>query len=282
MQYLTDFFYNLLVLISYITPGHYVWVGIIVITLIIRFIFLRPSIKLVEVQHKQKKLAPKLQELKGKHGDDKEALQKATLELYKQEGVNPLSGCLPMIVQLVVLIAFYRIFTQMGMSEIKPDHLYSFTPRPESINHFFFGIDLSKTVMSIFKEGGVRGYLVLLFPLLAAGTQLIQSMQTKALQPKQNVGEEATFQKALNTQFIYLFPIMTGYISYTLSSALSIYWIVQTVFMIVQQAIVGKRFQELKEEVELISADVVSGQPQIKSRTEKKGVVVEVREKKQG
>lgn len=280
MQYLTDFLYNVLVAISYITPGNYAWVGVVVITLIIRFIFLKPSIKLVEVQHKQKKLAPKLKELKGKHGNDKEALQKATLELYKQEGVNPLSGCLPMIVQLIVLIAFYRIFMDMGVRDIKPEHLYSFTPRPEAINPFFFGIDLSKTVAAVFKDGGLAGYLVLLFPLLAAGTQFIQSLQTKALQPKQAPGEEATFQKALNTQFIYLFPIMTGYISYTFSSALSIYWIVQTVFMIVQQAVVGKRFQDFKEEVEMLSADVVSGQPQVKSRTEKKGVVVEVREKK--
>lgn len=279
MQILTDFFYNLLVLISYITPGHYVWVGIVLITVIIRLIFLKPSIKLVEVQHKQRKLAPKLEELKGKHKDDKEALQKATLELYKQEGVNPLSGCLPMIVQLVVLIAFYRIFRQMGMSELRVDHLYSFTPRPESINPFFFGVDLSRTVMSIFKDGGVMGYLVLLFPILAAGTQLIQSLQTKALQPTQSGGQEASFQKALNTQFIYLFPVMTGYISYTLTSALSIYWITQTLFMIVQQAVVTKRFKELKEEAETVTTAALQEGPVVKSRTEKKGVVVEVREK---
>lgn len=280
MQYLTDFFYNLLVTISYITPGHYVWIGIVIITVLIRFIFLKPSIKLVEVQHKQKKLAPRLEELKGKHKDDKEALQKATLDLYKQEGVNPLSGCLPMIVQLVVLIAFYRIFSQMGMREIRADHLYSFTPRPESINPHFFGIDLSRTVMSIFKDGGWKSYLILLFPILAAGTQLIQSLQTKAMQPAQSPEGEASFQKALNTQFIYLFPIMTGYISYTLTSALSIYWITQTLFMIVQQSIVTKRFAVLNEESEIAATAALQQGPIVESRTEKKGVVVEVREKK--
>lgn len=278
MQYLTDFLYNILVLISYITPGHYVWVGIVLITVLIRLAFLRPSIKLVEVQHKQKKLAPKLNELKNKHGEDKEALQKATLDLYKQEGVNPLSGCLPMIVQLIVLIAFYRIFTQMGMSEIKSEHLYSFMPRPESINSSFFGIDLSKTVASIFGEGGIKGYLALLFPILAGGTQLIQSLQTKALQPKQAGGEGEGFQKALNAQFTYLFPVMTAYISYTLISALSIYWITQTVFMVIQQIAVNKRFAELKEESGVVVANAVS-EGGVKSRTEKRGVVVEVREK---
>lgn len=279
-QFLTDFFYNLLVAISYITPGHYVWVGIVVITLLIRFAFLKPSIKLVEVQHKQKKLAPKLEELKGKHGDDKEALQKATLDLYKQEGVNPLSGCLPMIVQLIVLIAFYKIFRQMGMGEIKLDHLYSFTPRPSALNPYFFGIDLSQTVMAIFNAGGIKAYFVLLFPILAAGTQLIQSLQTRAMQPKQSSGQEEGFQKALNAQFTYFFPLMTGYISYTLTSALSIYWITQTVFMIIQQALVTRKFKELKEEVEMVEATAIAGSPRITSKIEKRGVVVEVREKK--
>lgn len=281
MQFLTDFFYNLLVLISYITPGHFVWVGIVAITLLIRFAFLKPSIKLVEVQHKQKKLAPKLAELKGKHKDDNEALQKATLELYKQEGVNPLSGCLPMIIQMIVLIAFYQIFRQNGVSEIRVDHLYSFTPRPEYINASFFGIDLSQTVAAIFKEGGVKGYLVLLFPLLAAGTQLIQSLQTRAMQPKQSGGQEEGFQRALNAQFTYFFPLMTGYLSYTLSAALSIYWVTQTAFMTIQQAMVTKRFNELREEVENAEvAALARGETVTTSKSTKKGVVVEVREKK--
>ncbi|OQA53151.1 MAG: Membrane protein insertase MisCB precursor [candidate division WS2 bacterium ADurb.Bin280] len=280
MQYLTDFFYNLLVFFAYLTPGHYVWIGIVVITVLIRLAFLKPSLKLVEVQHKQKKLAPKLEELKGKHKDDKEALQRATLELYKQEGVNPLSGCLPMIVQLVVLIAFYRIFTQIGMQDIKAEYLYSFVPRPDSINHFFFGIDLSKTVAQIFQGGGVVGYLSLLFPILAGGTQLIQSLQTRALQPQVAQGDSAGFQKALNAQFTYLFPLMTAYISYTLTSALSIYWITQTLFMIVQQYYANKKFAELKEEIQMVEATAVSqGASKKVERTQKRGVVVEVREK---
>lgn len=280
MQYLTDFLYNILVLFAYITPGHYVWIGIVLVTALIRLAFLKPSLKLVEVQHKQKKLAPKLEELKGKHKDDKEALQKATLDLYKQEGVNPLSGCLPMIVQLVVLISFYRIFTNIGMSEIRPEHLYSFVPRPETINHYFFGIDLSKTVMEIFKGGGVLGYLALLLPLLAGGTQLIQSLQMKAMQPQQAQGDTASFQKALNAQFTYLFPVMTAYISYTLISALSLYWITQTVFMIAQQYYATKKFAELKEEVQMVEATALSqGAKKQVTRTEKRGVVVEVREK---
>ena len=106
------FFYNLLVFFTYLTPGHYVWVAIVIMTLIIRFAFLPSGLKMLRVQHKQKTLQPEINKLKEVHKGDKKAEQQATMDLYKREGVNPLSSCLPMIIQIVVLIGFYQVFTK--------------------------------------------------------------------------------------------------------------------------------------------------------------------------
>lgn len=244
-----------------------------VITLILRFAFLPSGLKMLRVQHKQKKLQPEVDKLKEVHKGDKQAEQRAMMDLYKREGVNPLSSCLPMIVQIVVLIFFYQVFTRIGLGEIKTEYLYSFTPHPDAINSSFFGFDLSKSVAQIFKEGGLMSYLVWIFPLLAGGTQLIQSLQMRAMQPKTS-GQGETMQKAMNTQFTFLFPLMTAYISYELTLALSIYWITQTVFMIAQQ-----KYAMSKMEPQVLTCEVVEPGKTPPKISRKGDVIVEVRSK---
>lgn len=273
---LTNFFYNLLVFLTWLVPGHYVWVSIVIITVILRLIFLKPTFQMTHMQHKQKSLQGEIDILKEKHKGDKQAEQQATLALYKKEGINPLSSCLPMIIQLVFLIGFYQIFTRVGLGPIKTDILYSFTPHNGDLNSSFFGLDLSKKVIDLVKLGGWTR-LAYLLPILAGLTQLVQALQTKALQTKPNPNAKGdSFQNALNTQFVYLFPVMTAYISYTLISALSIYWITQTVLMVVQQKYIMARLKPL-------TADLKEGMAAVIDQSEvskKHGVIVEVRKKK--
>lgn len=266
---MTTFFYNLLVAVTAIIPGHYVWISIALITIILRLVFLPSSLKMTHMQKKQKDIQHKVDAIKQKHAGDKKAEQQATMELYKQEGINPLSSCLPMIVQIVVLIYFYRVFTTIGLGAVKTDLLYSFVPHISSLNTSFFGLDLALTV----KQLSSTSFWAYAFPILAGGTQLIQSLQAKALQPK-STGQGDAFQRAMNTQFIFLFPIMTAWISYTLTSALSIYWIVQTLFMIGQQWYVIR-----KMEPQILACEPV--QPgKLPPKISKKGdVVIEVRQK---
>jgi len=230
---------------------------------------------MTKMQHKQKSLQKHVNKIKEEHKGDKKAEQAATLELYKKEGVNPLSSCLPMIIQLVVLIGFYRIFTTVGLGPIKANLLYPFVPHLDSLNSSFFGLDLSWKVVDLVKLGGWNR-LALLFPILAGATQFIQALQTKALQPKPDPNKNDSFQNALNSQFTYLFPIMTAYISYTLTSALSIYWITQTLIMIIQQKYIMARLEPIVEDVEEGMAAQLD-QPVV---SKKHGVLVEVRKKK--
>jgi len=299
---MTNFFYNLLIAFTALVPGGYVWVAVVLITVLLRLIFLKPSLDMVKIQHRQKELQPHVDKLREIHKDDKKTQQQAIMDLYKKEGFNPLSGCLPMIVQLVVLIGFYRIFTKIGLTGgVHADLLYSFTPRPDTVNTGFLGYDLAQTVVQLTKGGGLKGTLAFAFPAVTAATQLIQSLQARSLQPKPAAGKRGDFSQALTGQMTYLFPIMAGYISYTLNAALSIYWITQTVFMIVQQVVIVRRLQAARGGTQsaapaaparnassiagaggpgAATAAVVDQIEAPKQTFRRKGVEVEVREKK--
>ena len=103
------FFYHLL--------GDNLGLAIIAITLLIRLVLLPMTLPSLKSANKIKNLKPELDKLKKAHGDDKQALQMAQLELYKSHNINPASGCLPQIVNLAVLIGLYRVlidFLQSG------------------------------------------------------------------------------------------------------------------------------------------------------------------------
>jgi len=280
---MTQFFYNLLMFFTYLVPGHYVWVAIAVITILLRLIFVKSSFSMAHMQKKQRSLQGRMNEIKDKHKGDKAAQQRALMDLYKQEKFNPLSGCLSSIVQIVVLIGFYGVFTRVGLGgDVHTDLLYSFTPRPEYVNSSFFGLDLTKTISEAVRSGGA-GVFALAFPIVAGVLQLIFSLQMKAVTPKPQPGQENSFANMMTGQFTYIFPLMTAYISYTLVAALSIYWVVQTAFMVVQQKLINDRVHLAEDFAEIGSKELTAGAEKSKAPTKtlrKRGVEVTVREKR--
>src|SRR3989338_5389867 len=116
---------NILVLLYTIVPGHDLGVSIILLTVIIRVAFFPLSIKAQRSQREMNALAPKLKELKEKHKHDKAAEGAATMQLYKEHGINPVAGCIPLLIQLPFLIALYQVF----MARLSPaifSSLFSF------------------------------------------------------------------------------------------------------------------------------------------------------------
>jgi len=126
--------------------------AIIGLTLVIRLALLPLTRPALEMAKKMKELAPKLEKLKKKHKNDKQAFAKAQMELYRQNGANPAAGCLPQIIQLLVLIALFQAFRQVlganggeAIGKIN-DVLYSFLklPADATLNLKFLHLDLSK------------------------------------------------------------------------------------------------------------------------------------------
>src|SRR3989339_1237874 len=121
MNFLVAPFVNALFGLYYLT-GNLGW-SVVVVTVLIRLVLmplLWPSLKSAD---KMRELQPKLKRLQEKYGKEKEKLAKAQMELYKQEGINPLSGCLPQILQIAVLIIFFSAFNLVtAFSEGKKPH----------------------------------------------------------------------------------------------------------------------------------------------------------------
>lgn len=226
--------YNILVFFYNVVPGHDFGVAIILTTLLIKTLFIPLSQKQIESQKKMQELQPKIKELQKKYKDDKEKQTKAIMELYKEHKANPLSGCLPLIVQLIVLIAIYRVIINISHAgfSISSADLYAFVTNPGAVKHLFLNfIDLTKP-----------NYV------FAALSALAQYYQTKMLFQRQNEGksvektaDEPDFASIMNKQMLYLGPGITFFIGVTFPAALSLYWLFSTLFMIFQQRILAQR-----------------------------------------
>lgn len=213
--------YNLLVTFYNYIPGHSLGIAIIALTLVTRFALLPFSIKATKSQLAIKEMQPELDKLKEQYKDDKEGLNKAMLGFYKTNKINPLSSCLPLLIQIPIMIALYQVFIS-GIAEIKADWLYSWVVNPGKMDPTLFGlIDLSKPEKFV-------------LPFVAGALQFVQSWM---LMPKKSKEErkEENAMSGMSRQMMYIMPVMTIFISFSLPAALPLYWIVVTLFTIIQQ-----------------------------------------------
>ncbi len=134
---------NLLVWLYNVIPGHDIGIVIILVTLVIRFLLAPFMHKSLKGQRAMSALQPKLNDLREKHKEDKEGQAKAMMELYKEHNVNPFSSCLPLLIQLPILISLYRVFGKALKGNL--DGLYHFISNPGVLNPKFLGLfDLSQ------------------------------------------------------------------------------------------------------------------------------------------
>ncbi len=237
--FLAEPLYNLLIGIYAIVPGQDIGIAIIILTIIIKIIFWPLAAKAIKGQQALQKLQPKLKELKEKHKDDKEAQSKAMMKLYADEKVSPLSSCLPLLIQLPIILALYRVFLH-GLNGDAVYRLYSFVPDPGSISPLFFGVvDLSNP--NIF---------------LAIGAGIFQFFQAKMMNlrkpPKEVEGSKGAKDEAMmtsmNRSMVYFMPIITVVIGASLPGGLTLYWMIVNIFSVAQQYIFFKKIKQEEAE----------------------------------
>jgi YidC/Oxa1 family membrane protein insertase len=226
---------------------------VVVVTILIRLLLLPllwPSLK---SQKKMMSLQPRLKKLQEKYAKDKQGLAKAQMDMYKEEGVNPLSGCLPNIVQLVVLIVFFSAFNKVtyfaegkvGIEEINRELIPSYQIKEDfKFNDVFLGTKLTTTPNKIFATGD---YVALIIPMLiligSAGLQYFSSKLMMPSKPKidQSAYVKATPEKgddmmeAMRTQSLYMMPAMTIFIGWNFSMGIILYWFMNSLVMLGQQ-----------------------------------------------
>lgn len=206
-----------------IIPGHDFGLAIIILTVLIRLLLWPLASQSIRSQKAMQEIQPELNALKEKYKNNRAEQAKAMMELYKTKKINPASGCLPILIQLPVLIALYWAFLN-GLKSPIGHLLYPFVNFSNHINPMFLGlINLSQ------KSAGLA---------ILAGA--LQYWQTKMLMTKKRAAEPSDFSSMMNKQMLYMMPVLTVFIAYSLPSALALYWVASTAFTIVQQYFIAK------------------------------------------
>lgn len=217
--------FNALILLYEYLPGHDFGIAVIALTLLIRLVLYPSSVQAIKSQAALSKLQPKIKEIQRKHKDEKEKQAQEMMELYKKEKINPFSGCLPLLIQLPIIIALYQVFWK-GFEEGQMHFLYSFVPYSGTIDPFFLGmLNLSEPAIII--------------ALLAGVAQFFQGkMMAGPSSGSQKKGNDMA--QMMQKQMIYFLPFFTVFILWNMPSAVGLYWLVTSAFSVVQQYFILK------------------------------------------
>lgn len=216
--------------------GQNFFLALLLITLLIRLVTFPLTWQQQKSTAAMQELQPRLKKLQEKYKSDAETLQKKTMELYREAGVNPLGGCLPTIIQFPILIALYQAITRsLAASPLQlmdlSQHIYqplpdalSWLPSPSSLiplNSEFLWLNLAQPD-SLF-----------ILPVLVVVTTFLQQ---RLLTPPTADSQSAAMSRSMQ----FTMPLFIGYISLTFPAGLSIYWIVSNVIGILQYAMMGR------------------------------------------
>ncbi len=211
---------NGLIFLYNIIPGHDLGVAIIVLTVFIRLILWPLTNKGIKNQKVLAKIQPQIAEIKKKFKGNKEAQAKAMMQLYSENKINPLAGFLPLIVQIPIIFALWRVF--LNSTHLDLTYLYSFISAPAQIQQSFLGlIDLSQKSA-----------------ILAVLAGVLQYFQTKMIMPPASTVKSAgtsDFGHIMSKQMLYLGPVLSIVIFWSLPAALPLYWIAVTLLTLLQQ-----------------------------------------------
>ena len=192
LQAILPVFYNISGYIGFANYG----VAIILMTIVIKILLYPLTVKQIKSMKAMQDLQPKMKELQEKFKDKPEKLQQEMAALYKNSGVNPLAGCLPLLAQMPILMGIFFAIRD-----------YSYIGDPT----FFWLSNLS-----------VADHIYVL-PILSAVTTYIQQKQT--------MNDDNPQTKMM----MYFMPIFIGYISINFPSGLVLYWVVSNIAQIIQQ-----------------------------------------------
>ena len=191
-------------------------IAIIILTILVKALLFPLTHKSYESTAKMQELSPKMQEVREKYKDNPQKMNAEMANMYKKEGVNPLGGCLPLMLQLPFFIAMFGLFNNhfdLRGATFIPGWINDLSA-PESILNF------GSFTLPILGWNDLR-----LLPILFVGTQLITS------KIMQNPGA-STQQMRMIT---YMLPIVFFFVLYNMPSGLLVYWIVTNVLTAAQQ-----------------------------------------------
>lgn len=221
--------FNFLIWLYNVLPGHDIGLAIIVLTVAIRVILFPLYYQSIKSQKALQDIQPKIEELKKQYKDQKDKMAQELMELYKREKVNPFSSCLPLLIQLPFLFAVFQVFRN-GLNSENLNMLYSFVANPGQVNGtsaILFGMNLASPSIVL--------------AILATAAQFWQTQMMVKSKPPLVKGKEITgsadekMLATMNKQMLYFMPFMTLFFCISMPAGLTLYWLIATLLMILQQ-----------------------------------------------
>lgn len=253
--------------------------SIILFTLLTQMLMLPMTWKQKKGMMDVQRIQPKMQELQKKYANNREKYAQEVQKLYDQEGVSPLSGCLPMLLTLPIMMGLYYVVAQplryfMGLSveEIstlasalgvtdtnvytqqiavigqmfdKFDVVKDLVPGLFRVDFRFLGLNLAQTPS--FKEFGA----LWIIPVLSGGTAYLQSWVMRLMQKRQGVVQDAA-AGASTAMMNIMMPAMSVYFGFILPAGLGVYWIARNLFSTVQELVLTPYFIKKGREKEAL------------------------------
>ncbi len=216
-------FFNLLIFFYSILPVHDLGIAIILLTILVKALLWPISWQQLKAQKSLQELQPKIKALQQQFKDDKQALGMAQMQLFSEHKVNPLTSCLPSLVQIPFLIALFYTFIN-GLKEHDFSILYPFIQQPQVLQEAFLGTFSLTASHNIF------------LAVLVGAAQFVQAwMLLPKTQSHVKGSKDEDMTAMMNKQMTYMMPVMTGYFSYIFPSGLGVYWLTHSLLSIIQQ-----------------------------------------------
>jgi len=238
--------YKLLTLVA--IPGA-LGFSLIILTVIIRLILHPLTAAQLKSTQKMAQMKPHLDRLSAQYKNDKTRLQQEQLNLYKEAGINPASGCLPLLIQMPILIGLYNLFFQLLNPENSVEKIVTsinnvvYFPflKIATLDLSFFGLNLAYKPSDWQKYG----WFLLAIPVITA---LLQYYQTKTMMPpapkaivKSNEEpKKEDMNEMMQKQMTIMMPLMIGFFAFSFPIGLALYWNTYTIFGIIQQRHLNK------------------------------------------
>ncbi len=204
----------------------------IILTLFVRVLISPLSIKSFKTQKALAELQPKIKEIKEKYKGDVQKQNAETMKIYKAGRANPFSGCLPMLIQLPIFIALFQILKDFT-NPAQFSNLYAFVKNPGILNTSFLGI------VDLAQKNKVLAILAGVFQFIQS--KMISSITKQKKNAQKGGGQAEQMSQMMTRQMTYMMPIFLVFIYWTLPSALSLYWIIITLFSIGEQYYINKK-----------------------------------------
>jgi YidC/Oxa1 family membrane protein insertase len=245
-------FFIALVLIDKAVQGN-IAIAIVLLTILLRILLISPFRVQTVSTRRMQMLAPEVKEIQRRLKGNRAAVQAATQQLYRERGVNPLSGCLPILLTFLLLIPMYSVFNQ-GLQNYDPQAMLDIfgyrlvdlhCPAQAIVdaeghvlnpclNPYAFGINWSVPEVIIGKAGALFSG----FSILALISSLLQLVQSRMSLPLAGAAGADDPNTKIQRQMAYIFPFISIVYGSILPAGLFLYWITSTIFAIVQQYLI--------------------------------------------